>query len=518
MDRPVEPEHPILDLFGPIDPAASIASSVSDILCLIATHHVDILSPTILRELGRANILFIRGDVGSALRVVNAVLAELDTGQPAYTDVLAFRLFLTAKIGRHRVRPPTGTAYPGSGAAQVVSLCVESADLWNSGNLFRGLSLNQSAIQHGHGVAAVWLLYADVLLAKKLSDLHVSGQASRLIHRAQDFTNGFGFHAFGAVPEALRSVLHLQSGRYGEAVRTATTAVRIGEQRGTAVGLKLALSVSAMAHLGLGEQEEATALLKSFHAQPPHLGLPDSVARTAFAELALLATREGPKAAADQARARWPALATGSACFIEDPTRPAWLVTVGRLAGDTALAERSLRAIQWLAGNNPGVTLLEDAAGLARTAFDGGHAQLSAPLELTALAGAHPVRLPIPLAAVAAGAAPLGDPAGKPKRLPRLSRREDEIARLVGRGLTNQQVATQLGLSPHTVNFHLRNIFRKLSISTRVSLGRIIATHDGQPGLLIPADPLPPVAPSSPGSVATGGAAARRARGPAPAW
>jgi DNA-binding CsgD family transcriptional regulator len=545
MDRQVEPEHLMPDaLFGPVDPTVSAASSVSDILCLIATHHADILSPTVLRELGRANILFIRGDVGAALRVVNAVLAELDSAQPAYGDVVAFRLFLTALIGRPRVRPAAGS---GSGAAQVVSLCVESDVLWNSGHLFRGLSLNQSAIQHGHGVAAVWRLYADVLLAKKLSDIHVGQQASRLIRRTQDFTDGFGFHAFGAVPEALRSVLHLQSGQYGEAIRAAGTAVRIGEQRATVVGVKLALSVSAMAHLGLGEQEEAIALLKSFHAQPPQLALADSIARTAFAELALLATREGPKAAADQARARWPALATGSGCFIEDPTRPAWLVTVGRLAGDAALAERSLRAIQRLAGNNPGVALLEEAAGLALTAFDGGRAPLSAPLELAVLSVGHLVR-PHPgapggpvvptdagagpgatggvgpvgatlgavgatLGAIGATLGAVGAPGEKPKRLPRLSRREDEIARLVGRGLTNQQVATQLGLSPHTVNFHLRNIFRKLSISTRVSLGRIIAHHDGQPDRFMPI--AVPAGPPDPPPDADHPSAAP---GPASAW
>lgn len=47
--------------------------------------------------------------------------------------------------------------------------------------------------------------------------------------------------------------------------------------------------------------------------------------------------------------------------------------------------------------------------------------------------------------------------------------------------MTNQQVAKQLDLSPHTVNFHLRNIFRKLSISTRVKLGPIVAQFDRPP-------------------------------------
>ncbi|MGW1602559.1 helix-turn-helix domain-containing protein [Streptomyces eurythermus] len=56
-----------------------------------------------------------------------------------------------------------------------------------------------------------------------------------------------------------------------------------------------------------------------------------------------------------------------------------------------------------------------------------------------------------------------------------LTDREREIARLVGQGMTNQQVALRLGLSPHTVSFHLRNVFRKFSISTRVKLSSIMA-------------------------------------------
>ncbi|WP_392892568.1 helix-turn-helix transcriptional regulator [Streptomyces sp. LN699] len=78
-----------------------------------------------------------------------------------------------------------------------------------------------------------------------------------------------------------------------------------------------------------------------------------------------------------------------------------------------------------------------------------------------------------------AGAADPAPP--EPRPIASLSLRESEIARFVGRGMTNQQVAKQLDLSPHTVNFHLRNIFRKLSISTRVKLGPIVAQFDRPP-------------------------------------
>jgi DNA-binding CsgD family transcriptional regulator len=40
--------------------------------------------------------------------------------------------------------------------------------------------------------------------------------------------------------------------------------------------------------------------------------------------------------------------------------------------------------------------------------------------------------------------------------------------------MTNRQVAAQLYLSPHTVGFHLRQIFRKLEIGSRVDLTRLV--------------------------------------------
>jgi DNA-binding CsgD family transcriptional regulator len=53
-----------------------------------------------------------------------------------------------------------------------------------------------------------------------------------------------------------------------------------------------------------------------------------------------------------------------------------------------------------------------------------------------------------------------------------LTQTERSVAGLVATGLTNQQVADQMFISTHTVAFHLRQVFRKLNIRSRVELAR----------------------------------------------
>jgi DNA-binding CsgD family transcriptional regulator len=51
-----------------------------------------------------------------------------------------------------------------------------------------------------------------------------------------------------------------------------------------------------------------------------------------------------------------------------------------------------------------------------------------------------------------------------------LTRAELEVARLVTQGKTNREIADHLFVSPHTVDSHLRNIFAKVGVRSRVQL------------------------------------------------
>jgi DNA-binding NarL/FixJ family response regulator len=54
-----------------------------------------------------------------------------------------------------------------------------------------------------------------------------------------------------------------------------------------------------------------------------------------------------------------------------------------------------------------------------------------------------------------------------------LTQAEIAVADLVALGLTNRDVGAELFLSHHTVDAHLRQIFRKLHITSRVMLARL---------------------------------------------
>jgi DNA-binding NarL/FixJ family response regulator len=57
-----------------------------------------------------------------------------------------------------------------------------------------------------------------------------------------------------------------------------------------------------------------------------------------------------------------------------------------------------------------------------------------------------------------------------PDGLNLLSRREEEVMRLVAEGLGNREIAEQMNLSEHTVKNYLFRIFDKLGVSNRVEL------------------------------------------------
>jgi DNA-binding NarL/FixJ family response regulator len=65
-----------------------------------------------------------------------------------------------------------------------------------------------------------------------------------------------------------------------------------------------------------------------------------------------------------------------------------------------------------------------------------------------------------------------------------LTERELQVARLVVDRKTNPEIAAELFLSQKTVETHLRNIFRKIDVSSRVALARAVERADRADGVV----------------------------------
>ncbi|RRR86146.1 helix-turn-helix transcriptional regulator, partial [Streptomyces sp. RP5T] len=52
------------------------------------------------------------------------------------------------------------------------------------------------------------------------------------------------------------------------------------------------------------------------------------------------------------------------------------------------------------------------------------------------------------------------------------------VARMVAEGATNREIAARLALSPRTIDHHLRGVFTRLGIRSRIDLVRLIADSE----------------------------------------
>lgn len=56
---------------------------------------------------------------------------------------------------------------------------------------------------------------------------------------------------------------------------------------------------------------------------------------------------------------------------------------------------------------------------------------------------------------------------------PTLSERETDVLKLVAQGYVNKEIAQRLGIGPSTVGTHIKNLYKKLAVHTRVQVVKV---------------------------------------------
>jgi DNA-binding CsgD family transcriptional regulator len=339
--------------------------------------------------------------------------------------------------------------------------------------------------------------------------------AAEGIRTAQQARQAWALHLF----ERHRGRQFLQRGQLADAAAALEGQVRPGDAR-PVVNVVDAAGAIALGRVALHTADRRQAELTSAIAQVMlESGVP-GVQRHGAWFLALHAMARG-----DPAQARRWLTALGDKerlsvfpLFPLDPGDDPQLVRIALASGDQELAESATAAAERRSELNPGILGLAASAAHARgllagdlerlaaavTLLEAGQRRLALASALEDLAVAQ-VRAGRPGDAVAAldRALQIHAACGAQWDLSRVRRRlrrlgvrrrvaaerrprrgwaamtdsELAVARLVADGLTNREVAERLYISPHTVSGHLRHVFEKLGISSRVALTRIAAEH-----------------------------------------
>ncbi|MET7328957.1 AAA family ATPase [Nonomuraea sp. NPDC005650] len=346
---------------------------------------------------------------------------------------------------------------------------------------------------------------------------------------AADF-DAYGPTTHVATPAFFRACLSLATGRPDDAAAEAEVGLKAADEMGAYAFALLGLAVLAIVELRRGNMETAARYVERFETkqQEAHGPMYGSVWGT-WAGALVHEAQSGPESAMEALGTCYEDIRKRRWLLMLEPDAAAWMTRTALAAGRRPAAARVVETARQIAHDNPGFPALAASAAHAHGILHGdttalaqaaahhsdpwGAASAAEDLGVLLTAGASDDARGDRKAAIAGfeeaadaylkiGA--LRDAARVRARLRKLGVRrrhwnyaerpgtgwdsltdtERSVAALVAQGLTNRQVATQMFLSPHTVSFHLRQVFRKLGIASRVELARNAAEQPPQnPGL-----------------------------------
>ncbi|MEV0965260.1 LuxR C-terminal-related transcriptional regulator [Streptomyces sp. NPDC049910] len=460
--------------------------------------------------------LLLLGNVQSARRAAGDALAARRAGDQHREAVIAHLAasYLTGDgTSMDRAQQILDAPDRHTRAVVVGAMTFRAFGQWREGEVGEAVSTLREAVALDRTSEEGQMLDPRWFLAFALTRTDEYEQAAAVIRSSAETSAPETGALTTAVPAVLRAQLHLAQGRLDEAEAEARTGVGTGGRHIPMLAPQawLVLASVALRRGTLTQAEDhVRALKKDF---PQHASSPWWAARLLM-NARLAEAQAGPLAAAEVLAEIGAQAGSLREAVLEDPAAAAWCVRSMLAADRPDLVEMVIGTTQDVLVRNPRLP------SVLATAM---HARALAEADPEALARAGRLhRNPWAQAAAAEDHAALlldrGDHENAISELDRamsaygalggerdaarvrarlrglgvrrrhwkhakrpvsgwesLTKTERKVAELVAGGLTNQQAARHLFISPHTVGFHLRQIYRKLGIRSRTALIRLRA-------------------------------------------
>lgn len=402
-----------------------------------------------------------------------------------------------------------------SSSCETVRLSGSSFSAWSRGDLEEGIRLANAAggteavcTGHCRAMAKVW--HAELLVG--IRDL---SSGARVLAEVDGLTAARPGAGGGLVAASLLCAADLAfaEGDVGTAVDLAGKGVDQAQRTGLNRFLPDAHTVMALSALRQGNMSVSMEFANQLRdcallGQTAH-----RPSQCAWAAAQLLEVQGGAMSAAQLIAG----IITDDRLLLEllasQPAAAAWLVRAARKLGDEALARRVVSTASALAGRNRGLRSVQAAAMHAGGLVDRNPKRVVAAAarhldpwagasawedagKLFAARSAERERAVEALESAADGYSNSAAPRDARRVVSRLrslgvrrgrypqyvghdgvntsslTNTEAAVAELVSQGFTNSQVGERLFISGHTVAFHLKKIFRKMNVASRVELTR----------------------------------------------
>ncbi|HEY0358052.1 MAG TPA: AAA family ATPase [Mycobacteriales bacterium] len=465
-----------------------------------------------------AGIHHLAGRAAEAAAEAEAVLGQdelpadlRDRAELALIDALSGDLSGDAESARveHLTAAVLATAGERGDAVVIGALVARAVIRWDAGRLAEAVGLVRRAVNLARAASTDGRqTHPRLALAGMLADLGRLDEADAVVRDARKELDALGHLAWTVGPAVLAARLDLAAGHLDDVIAAAEAGLATAEALGTHLFTPLALVLLAEVALRRGDLLAAARHLDRPEAARACYAPANAAARRNLLAARLTELRAGAPAAVAALAGVYAGLPRHRGVLTGDPAAAAWLVRVALDAGDRRRAGIAAAAAQTLARDNPEFPAVCAAAAHARGLLTGDRGLL-----------AEAVRAGVDEWARASAAEDLAglltgpdaveqldraldgyDRAGAVRDSARVRRRlrrrgvrrrhwayaqrpvtgwdsltdtECSVSLLAAQGRTNREIADQMYVSAHTVAYHLRQVFRKLGLRSRVELTRL---------------------------------------------